>query len=309
MLSTWSSVDVYSLEDGRMHTIKQLTGSNVKPKKPVMMGKHRLYFITEDKTCKLTACDLESGKQLYSKVLGRDGTLKDFAILYGGPSNSEQLVALEQRPDASNLHIINGTDGMIFQELKIDLLESPYIAISPSRKEFALVSHRRIAGADHEIRSQRFSRGHNRIFSSRGIEQFRIQERYNQELGKHACDPFRYLVASLHPDYEIPEIRGVDPAVPPGAEGDRPRYLSKCELAKVFRDNIKKEFRREVTLPPRYAHHKARRPFPGVDGRYNPAEMRFVDGDRLLYRVKPHFGTDVYYLFDFGLRIREKKGD
>ncbi|KAL4935362.1 hypothetical protein BDV06DRAFT_228897 [Aspergillus oleicola] len=272
------------------------------------MGKRRLYFITEDKTCELTACNLESGKQLYSKDLGRDGTLLDFAILYGVPSNSEQLIAVEQRPDASNLQIINGADGVILQELKIDLLESPYIAISPSRKEFALVSHRRIAGADQEIWSQRFARGHNGVFSSRNIEQFPIQDKYNRELGKHACDPFRYLVASLHPDHAIPEIRGVDPAVRLGAEGDLSRYLSKCELAKVFRDNIQEVFRQEITLPPRYAHHKARRPFV-PDGRYNPGAMRFVDGDRLLYRVIPNYGgTDVYYLFDSGLRIREKMG-
>ncbi|KAL2782747.1 hypothetical protein BJX66DRAFT_166806 [Aspergillus keveii] len=140
MLCAWSSVEVYSLENGRMHTIKQATGSNIKSKKPVVMGKNRIYLIAEDKTCDLTACDLESGEQLYSKVLGRDGTLLDFAVLYDGPSNLEQLVALEHRPDASNLQIINGANGEILQELKIDLLEFPYIAISPSRKEFALCS-------------------------------------------------------------------------------------------------------------------------------------------------------------------------
>jgi hypothetical protein len=295
-----------------MHTIKQATGSNIKSKKPVVMGKNRIYLITEDKTCELTACDLESGEQLYSKVLGRDGTLLDFAILYDGPSNLEQLVALEHRPDASNLQIINGANGEILQELKIDLLEFPYIAISPSRKEFALVSHRCIAGANQEIRSQRFSPGRDRVFYSRGIEEFPIQDRFDldygdQTFGKHACDPFRYLVASLDANRAIPEIRSLHASGPLGAPAILSRYLSKCELAQVFRDKVQKESRREITLPPRYPHHKARRPFV-PDDRYKPGGMRFVDGDRLVYRVTRNYSTDVYYLFDFGLRLREKKG-
>lgn len=304
-------MDVYSLEDGEMHTIKQATKPNFKSRKPVIMGRHRIYLITEDKSCELTACDLKSGEQLYSVALGKDGALLDFAILNIGSSDLEQLIALERRPNASTLQIINGADGKVLQEVKIDLLECPYIAISRSQKEFALVSHGGIAGGDQEIRSQRFSRGRDRVFYSRGVEHFPTRSLLYppyEELGIQAYDPFGYLVASLSTDRAIPEIRKVDVSVPCGAQTDLPPYLSKCELAKAFRDRIKEELRREITLPPRYAHHKARRPFV-PDNRYGPREMRFVDGDRLVYHITNNLGTDVYYgyIFDFGVRMFAKK--
>lgn len=275
------------------------------------MGKHRIYLVTEEKRCELTACDLKSGDQLYSVVLGKDGLLLDFAILYGGPSNPEQLVVLERKPNASTLQIVNGADGKTLQEETIDLSECPYIAVSPNRKEFALVSHRHIRLRDQEILSQRFSQGPDHVFYSRCVERFPMTRPFylpygEQELGKQACDPFRYLVASLNVDRAIPEIQRVGTAVPLGAQTDLPPYLSKCEFARVFRDNFQGKFRKEITLPPRYAHHKARRPFV-PDDRYDPREVRFVDGDRLVYHVMRNIGPDVYYLFDFGPSMREKR--
>ncbi|KAH8435407.1 uncharacterized protein LDX57_013037 [Aspergillus melleus] len=257
------------------------------------MGKHKIYFVTEDKQCELTACDIKSGYQLYCVVLGKDETLfdmatREFAILHGGPSNLEQLVAIERTPNASTVQVINEADGEILQELKVDLFECPYIAVSPSRKEFALISHRYVGGWNQEIRSQRFSPGPDHVFHTRCIEHFPIPSPtfyyWQRELGKQA----------------------VGAAVPLGAQSDFPPYLSRCEAARAFRDSSQEKFRQEITLPPRHAHHKARRPFV-PDDRYGPGEMRFVDGDRLVYRTMRNAHPDVYIVFDFGLRMRHKE--
>jgi hypothetical protein len=297
---------VYSLEEGRkLHTLNEPDGLDPRiTGVPLAVGARRIYFRLRNA---IQAYDLFTGAQLYTAqftgnshssperpfAIYWDHYTRDFALLHDG--QQELLPVLWNRV----VHIIKGEDGTLVQEITVDSWRFPYIVVAPSQKEFAVVSVRNEPKIAMEMRMQRFSRGPDGLFaeSLQSTEHVFLDFRYTGH-NIVAMDPFRHLVAIPSVARGIPEIsRLVSGNFKSVFIPDDPNDTRAIEA--LCRDTVN-----EITLPPKYAHHKKRRPIVPND-KYRESEMRFVDGDRLLYRTT-HCGRkpDAYYLFDFRLRTR-----
>ncbi|KAL2783358.1 hypothetical protein BJX66DRAFT_318648 [Aspergillus keveii] len=195
------------------------------------------------------------------------------------------------------IQIIDGEDGALVQEIAVDCWRSPYVVVASSQKDFALVSVRDEPNIAMKMRMQRFSRGPDGFFpvSLLSTEHVFLDFLYTGH-NIVAIDPFRHLVAIPSVARGLPEISKLvsgdfESVFIPDNPNDNPAIEALC------RGTVD-----EITLPPKYAHHKKRRLFV-PDNNYGRRDMWFVDGDRLLYRTV-HGGVrpDAYFIFDFGLR-------
>ncbi|KAL3442047.1 hypothetical protein BJX65DRAFT_287681 [Aspergillus insuetus] len=303
------SIDVYSLEENRkVHTLNDPDGLDPRVKGvPVAVGAQRIYFLLRNA---IHAYDLFTGVQLYSvpfaenshmPVRGpsmmRSGYSQGYKT-YFPPLNDgrrELLPILWSRA----LQIINGEDGTLLQEIAVDCWRFPYMVVAPSKKEFAVVSVRNEPKIAMELRVQRFSIGPDGMFSEslHPVEHISLDFKYTGH-NIVAIDPFRHLVAIPSVARNIPEIAELisgefESVFIPDDQNDTRSIVALC------RGTV-----HEITLPPKYAHHKTRRLIV-PDDNYSAKDMLFVDGDRILYRTK-HVGVrpDAYYIFDFRLRAK-----
>ncbi|KAL4874282.1 hypothetical protein BJY04DRAFT_225187 [Aspergillus karnatakaensis] len=304
-------VDVFSLEDAaRLYSLNEprLRGHEL-----VALGRERIYFATPDRRCMLTVLDLKNGQHLYSAVLGEgvpEAGLpwwrisicrRAFTLLRAsGHGERELLLVLEAIPNPGTLKVIDGRNGNIAQEIRTDASRDAYVAMAPGQEEFAVVSH----DNRKRIHIWRFSAGSDGLFYEQAIKIINHVNGTSPHLERRAFDPFRYLIASFD-GRAVPSIQAVSPSA---LQADGISGGLNPESGASTDKGAQQGGRRELTLPPRQAHHRARRPFV-PDENYTPIEMRFLDGNRLVYRTGPRSsrGPDVNVLFDFGLRVRELK--
>jgi hypothetical protein len=303
------SIDVYSLEENRkLHILNAPDGLDPRIKGvPVAVGSKRIYFLLKNA---IHAYDLFTGVQLYSApfegnshmVGASPAVMRDhysrncttyFPLLNDG--QKELLPILWNRV----VQIINGGDGTLVQEMAVDCWRFPYIVVAPSQKEFVVVSVRNEPRIAMEMRVQRFSLEPDGLYSEslHSVEHVFLDFPYTG-LNIATIDPFRHLVATPSLARYIPEISSLVPGdfesvFIPDDPNDT-RWIEPLCRGTVY----------EITLPPKYAHHKNRRLIVPNDD-YSARDMLFVDGDRLLYRTR-HVGArpDSYYIFDFRLRTR-----
>jgi hypothetical protein len=302
------SIDVYSLKENRkIHTLNEPAGLDPRIKGvPVAVGAKRIYFLLRNA---IHAYDLFTGVQLYCapcagnshKVGSGPAVMRDhysrnyttfFPLLNDG--QKELLPILRNRV----IQIINDEEGTLVQEIAVDCWWFPYIVVAPNQKEFAVVSVRNEPKIAMEMRLQRFSLGPDGLFSEslHSVEHVFMDFKYTGH-NIVAIDPFRHLVANPGAR-NIPEIAKLvsgdfDSVFIPDDPNDTRGIEALC------RGPVN-----EITLPPKYAHHKNRRLIV-PDDNHSARDMLFVDGDRILYRTR-HGGAwpDAYYIFDFRLRAR-----
>jgi hypothetical protein len=222
-----------------------------------------------------------------------------FPLLYDG--HSEMLPLLWNR----GVQLINGENGNLVQELAVEFWRFPYISVAATQGEFAVISADLAQGLGLKI--QRFSRGPDGMFYLRLTSQVALDFRYTVP---HLViiNPFRNLVAACPTASRgIPEIarlvsRGTRSS---GTQGSLVSGEEQSdELAAPSVEVLSRGAVTEITLPPKYSHHRKRRLFI-PDDKYGPRVIQFVDGDRILYRTfRDTTKPDAYYVFDFGLRMR-----
>ncbi|KAL4919714.1 hypothetical protein BDW62DRAFT_178287 [Aspergillus aurantiobrunneus] len=129
---------------------------------------------------------------------------------------------------------------------------------------------------------------------------------YNSQ--RAAFELFRYVVASCVAR-NLPVIWSIDNTVPVESSARHKILDLDGRSETTVNDIFIRGRQREVTLPPKYSHHKARRLYIPVENEHSPF-MSFEDGSRLLLRRTPSsiLPKYVYYIFDFGLRARGKRG-
>ncbi|KAJ0419539.1 hypothetical protein BJY00DRAFT_285840 [Aspergillus carlsbadensis] len=153
-----------------------------------------------------------------------------------------------------------------------------------------------------EMRMQRFFPGPDGLFAESSLpstEHVFFDFKYTGH-NIVALDPFRHLVA-------IPSgLRGT-PVISELVSGDfESVFLPDDPTDTRGIDALCRGAMNKLTQPPKYAHHKARRPLIPKH-KYHARDMWFVDGNRLLYRTSHSGGNpDAYYIFDFRLRVGQR---
>ncbi|KAL2835559.1 hypothetical protein BJY01DRAFT_252524 [Aspergillus pseudoustus] len=309
-------VDVYCLEEQRkLYTMQGSQLEQDVTSTPVTISATQIYFASR---FSLRVHDLLSGDLLHTVPLKDDPGLvttpmtptphprRSFALLQD--DQRELIIILHNSRLVSVIQILDGGAGSVIQEFQVKTRRSPRVVVAPNQRDFAVVSEN--VAPTLELSVEKFSLGPDGLFHSSATEAI-VSDFRNTGSYLFALDPFRSLVAT--PESRcIPAIRGLVDSTPRHSAEENSSSLAHCPPSDPRTASwrlLRPGPEREITLPPKYAHHKSRRPYV-PDSNYSPKGVCFVDGDRLLLRTMSHtLGPAVYYLFDFGLRVRSgRKG-
>ncbi|KAL2858543.1 hypothetical protein BJY01DRAFT_241871 [Aspergillus pseudoustus] len=263
-----TSVDVYSLEEGqKLYTIPSSELEDELTSKPVVLSKTRIYFASK---YSLRVHDIWAGTLLHfvaladkPPILATDATRptgclrRIFTILTDGPR--ERILVLEGHWKSCTVRILDCESGSLLQKFSDPTWSVPNVILAPSQREFAIVSERN-RDDTLSLMLHRFVRGADGLFhwSRAGIVvlDWKLTGSYLV-----ALDPFRYLLA-LTGNRGIPEIFTLVNRAPNVSDGDASIEHSPTDQSTVP-SVVDSLFHcgpaEEITLPPRYAHHKARR--------------------------------------------------
>ncbi|KAL4936587.1 hypothetical protein BDV06DRAFT_227765 [Aspergillus oleicola] len=298
----------------RHHVVHLPTGIRLWSKRAVpdtrlfAIGKDRIYFCyiagSGNHNRFLTARDIKSGRQLYEVPFGNTIPMNMTPVPIQRASGDEVLVTFHIAPLLPNVYFVNGiqiinaSDGRILQVIQTRVWGDEQHIIPDTQRpgHFAVVNH--LQNGDWDVKIDKFAQD-----ADDGI--FRSVTRDWLPLGKFLglinrvdIHPYRNLAVSIEQRRALPRIREIklDPNPPSDC-----RAFSRDSPPKPVRW-LRLEEGEEITLPPRYKHHKKRRLFlPGQmdNGPYRP-ELHFVGWDRVLMASEP---KRLYCLFDFRFRM------
>lgn len=275
----------------------------------VAVGKEKIYFVTSWARCSLAAHDLKSGAQLYEIPLQMQSLMTTSGNIFSRTrsivwriGNREILVFLFSI-DSRNFHVLvgflDGATGELIQCFDTKTGLRPSLIVAPGGREIALVSHNSYS-ISQAIKVQRFVADSDGKFYEKSTDLISMIRRPGPGPLFQAIHPFHDFAAG-HLSRGIPVIGLLEK----GEKVDLDQQVFGNPMIERFLTTSKGH--RETTLPPRYSHHKARRLFiPKEEER--AISTSFETGDRLFcQKDSDKLGVKfVYYIFDFGLRVRRR---
>ncbi|KAL5341544.1 hypothetical protein BJX70DRAFT_40091 [Aspergillus crustosus] len=212
------------------------------------------------------AHDIRLGKRLYAAQPSDDPTLIDCLRRLGAysdiqpaplPIGDRDILACPiQLSTGHTIVFIDRENGQIMQDTADQILVRPADVCISESKRFAIVSDNSAYRRNTQV--QKFSSDADGRFSLVCTKMVRL-EAVSYGLLKTAFDPYRYLAAGLAKPRSLPVMWSTNNSV---RREDRDRgtvaAVSRIPEAKVERVLARTE-QREITLPPKHPHHKARR--------------------------------------------------
>ncbi|KAL4948494.1 hypothetical protein BDW69DRAFT_189211 [Aspergillus filifer] len=272
------------------------------------MGKERIYYCyiagSGNNNRFLTARDIKSGRQLYEVPFSINIPMNMTPVAIQRASGSEVLVAFHIAALLPNVYfvngiqIINGSDGRMLQFIQTRIWgDEQHIIPDPLRPgHFAVVSH--IQNSEWNIKIERFAEDtEDGIFRNISREWLPLGK-FPGPINRVSIHPYRNLAVSIEQRRALLRVREILVNTNPSTD----RQTFPRDSPPIPTNWLQLSEEHEITLPPKYKHHKKRRlflPGPLDNGPYHP-ELSFVGWDRVLMRSEP---AQFYCLFDFRFRM------
>ncbi|KAL4915663.1 hypothetical protein BDW62DRAFT_212517 [Aspergillus aurantiobrunneus] len=274
------------------------------------IGKERVYLVSTDPGKRtLTARDIKSGRLLYEVPVVHSVRRSRPPVPVQQRGGEEVIVNIHSVSMGgtivivNGLQIINGKDGRVLQTIatRIWVHGSQIIPRRSEEGGFAVLSHFR--STHWYVKIQKFSQDPNgRAFRSESTEVLQLGQ-YPHPINEIAIEPYRYIAVSLEGRRALPRViqirQNSNPTIdrrtlPPNTVRNTDKWL--CIGSG-----------QEVTLPQKYAHHKARRLFiPGpFDHGAIDCRLNIAGWDRVGLLTDPR---KLYCLFDFRFRLPSNIG-